>query len=143
MNHKFPWEDATRPAKALAVSMIFSMAGFAGVMWGISNFVERHHPDGAELYVLAALPSIPIFSVMLIFGIYLRKEEDEFQRFVMVKSMLWAIAVTLGVSWFTGMLRGVGGMRSSPPFLEFAVFWIAFGAAQAVQVIANRVKQDD
>jgi hypothetical protein len=142
MKHEFPWERSTRAAKALALGMVFTMSGFALMMVGTSIFLDRHHPHGVELYVLAALPLIPILSVMAMVGIYLQKETDEFKRLVMVRSLLVAIAVSLAMNFFAGMLRGVGAIQTWPPFAEFVIFWFVFGAIQTVQVIANRVKSD-
>ena len=61
---------------------------------------------------------------------------------LMVRSLLCAIAGTLGVSWYASMVRGFGGTKALPPFTEFAVFWVLFGAVQTVQVLAYRVRQD-
>jgi hypothetical protein len=123
--------------------MVLTMAGFALAIVETSVFVERHHPRGTELYVLSALPAIPIFCMMAVLGMYLQREKDEFQRVVMVRSLLWAIAGTLGVNAFAGLLRGFGAIRPLPPFAEFAAFWVLFGAVQTVQVVANRVKSND
>jgi hypothetical protein len=142
MTYEFGWQwrRSTMAAKALGVGMILTMSGFALVIVGTSLFWERHHPQGAELYLLAALPLVPILCMLAMVGMYLQKETDEFQRLVMVRSMLGAIAVALATNFFAGMLRGFGAIPSWPPFAEFVVFWFAFGAIQVSQVIANRVK---
>ena len=142
MKHEVAWKRSSGAAKALAVSMLLTMSGFGLAMWGASSFAERHHPQGVQLYVLAAVPSFAIFSMMFTVGVYLHKEQDEFQRMVMVRSLLCAIAGTLGVSWYASMVRGFGGMNALPPFAEFVVFWLLFGAVQMVQVFANRVRKD-
>jgi hypothetical protein len=142
MKHRFPWEGSSREAQLLALGTVFSMSGFALMMWGTTSFAKRHPPHGAELYVLAALPSFAIFSMLFVVGVYLHREQDEFQRMVMVRSLLWAIAGTLGFIWYTSMVRGFGGTKVPPPFMEFTVFWALFGVVQVVQVISNRVKRD-
>lgn len=142
MTYEFGWQwrRATRAARALAAGMILTMSGFALVIVGTSVFLDRHHPQGAELYVFAALPLVPILSMMAMVGMYLQKETDEFQRQVMVRSMLGAIAVALATNFFAGMLRVLGAIPSWPPFAEFVIFGFAFGTIQVAQVIANRVK---
>lgn len=144
MTYEFGWQwrRSTRAAKALAVGIMLTMSGFALVIVGTNLFLERHHSQGAQLVVLAALPLVPILCMLAMVGMYLQKETDEFQRQVMVRSMLGAIAVALATNFFAGMLRGLGAIPSWPPFAEFVVFWFAFGAIQVAQVIANRVRDN-
>ncbi|MGA7156331.1 MAG: hypothetical protein WBY53_05770 [Acidobacteriaceae bacterium] len=142
MRHRFPWEGSSAAAQMLAVAMVLNMAAFGLMMWGIASFAERHAPHGAMLYVLAALPTFAICSMLFAVAVYLHRERDEFQRMVMVRSLLIAIAGTLGVSWYVSMVRGLGGAKMLPPFVEFAVFWVLFGVVQMVQVYANRVRLD-
>jgi Kef-type K+ transport system membrane component KefB len=144
MTYEFGWQwrHATRAAKSLAMGMILTMSGFALVIVGTSLFTDRHHPHGAQLFVLAALPLIPILCMLAVVGMYLHAEKDEFQRLLIVRSLLCAIAVALGMNFFAGMLRGLGAIPSWPPFAEFAIFWFVFGAIQLVQVLANRVSDD-
>jgi hypothetical protein len=143
MKHEFVWERATVAAKGLALGMMLSMAGFAMVMVGTSAFLQRHKIHGAELYVFAALTSVPILGMVGVVGLYLKRETDEFQRSVMVRSLLGAIAVTLALNFFGGILRGMGAIQGLPPFAECAVFCVAFGLIQLAQVLANRVSSDD
>jgi hypothetical protein len=95
--------------------------------------VRHHHPVGAELYALAAVPTLPILAVLVVVGLYLKEEQDEFQRMVVVRSLLGAIAGLLAMSAFVDFLRSYNVLGALPPFTDFVVFWVLFGLMQAAQ----------
>src|SRR5476651_1877313 len=68
------------------------------------EFTHRH-PTGAFAYLLAVLPSLPIIGGLVVVGQYLAEEKDEFQRAVLVQSMLWGIGATLAVTSVWGFLE--------------------------------------
>jgi len=136
-------EWKSNAAKRYQITVAIEMASYILILFGVETFVKRHHPAGAELYALAALPSIPIIAVLVAVGIYLRDEKDEYQRHLMVKSMLWGTACVLSLSTFLAFLHSFGWTGSVSPFTEFVAFWFVVAAAKAFYQLTNRVKDDD
>ncbi len=136
-------DDRTRDGMRLGSGLALTMAGFALTTVGATVFADRHHPGGAELYVLAMLPSIPVVCMLAILGMHLARERDEFQRAMVVRSLLWAIGGTLAVGVFMGYVRAFGGVLNLPAFTELVAFWVMFGIAHVVQMRRYRVKSDD
>jgi hypothetical protein len=85
----------------IVVPLIF-LDGILG-FWG---FHYHHlHVTGVLAYICAFLASLPILSFIVINGLYLAEEKDEFQRTLFVRSMLWGIGATLAVTTFWGSLE--------------------------------------
>jgi hypothetical protein len=133
----------SKAAKTYTWRILIVMSGYLLAVWGTTAFVRAHHPHGAEVYALAVLPTIPILCMLGVVGLYLREEKDEFQRTMLVRSMLLAIAGTLGMTAFVDFLRSYDALVALPPFTEFVTFWILSGLAQAVQRVMNRVDGDE
>jgi hypothetical protein len=127
----------------LGAGMALMMVGFALTTVGTTVFADRHHPAGTELYVLAALPTIPVVCMLAVLGVYIARLKDEFQRAMVVRSLVWAIGGTLVVGLFTGYVRAFGGGLKLPAFTELVAFWVMFGIAHVVQMRRYRVESDD
>lgn len=110
------------------IAMIVYMAAIFGVSWIFSH----RHPSNAAAWLLAALPSIPIISVLAIFGIYLTEVKDEFVRMLAVRSSLWATAITLGFASFWGFIETYTHPPLIPMYWLFVLWWIVFGFMQAI-----------
>jgi hypothetical protein len=100
---------------------------------GIWEFHYHHfHPAGALAVLCATVQSLPIIAFIVIYGLYLADEKDEFQKSILVQSMLWAIGVTLAVATFCGSMEKYGqGPRvdiASVQFLFFLVYIVALAA---------------
>jgi hypothetical protein len=119
------------------------MVSYVLILFGVSAYVHRHHPVDWQLFVLAALPSIPIIGVLIAVGVYLRGEKDEYQRDMMVKCILWGTAGVLSLSTFTGFLHSFGWIGSISPFAEFVLFWVLVAVAKVFYRIVDRPRQDD
>jgi len=92
----------------------------------VSEF-RRGHPTGAVAYLLAVLPSIPIIGTIASVGLYLAEEKDEFQRTVLVQSMLWGIGATLAATSVWGFLENFVAVRHMEPFLVYPMFCFFVG----------------
>ena len=90
------------------------------------EFTHRH-PTGVLAYLLAVLPSIPIVGGLVVVGLYLGEEKDEFQRTVLVQSMLWAIGATLAVTTVWGFLENFVQVVHFDLYLVFPLFWFFVG----------------
>jgi len=93
---------------------------------------KHGHPTGAVAYLLAILPSIPIIGGLVVVGIYLAEEKDEFQRTILVQSMLWGIGGTLAVTSVWGFLENFVKVVHFDLYLVFPLFWFFVGIFTAV-----------
>jgi len=116
---------------------------YFGIVWLVTAYVHENHPIGTRLILLAAAPALAVVAMIVVVGVYLREEVDEFKRFQLVVSILWAVGITLGVTAFVDFLRSYGAIAALPPFTEFMVFWFSLAIAQAIQGIRNRVKGNE
>jgi hypothetical protein len=116
---------------------------YLATVWVITRYVHQHHPTGAKLFMLAAVPAFDVVAMLVVVGIYLRDEVDEFKRHQLVVSILWAVGFTLGLMAFIDFLRSYQSIAAPPPFMEFTVFWIAMALVQAIQAFRNRVRADE
>jgi hypothetical protein len=88
---------------------------------------KHGHPTGGLAYLLAVLPSLPIIGGLVIVGVYLAEEKDEFQRTVLVQSMLWGIGATLAVTSVWGFLENFVQVVHFDLYLVFPLFWFFVG----------------
>jgi hypothetical protein len=95
----------------------------------------RLHPTGAFAYLLALAPALPVVACIVVMGLYVREETDEFERSIQIEGALWATGGLLAVAtvWgFLEMFRLVPHVESWWAFPVWAVIW---GPAQ---VLARR-----
>jgi hypothetical protein len=98
----------------------------AFLLLAVSEF-RRGHPTGAVAYLLAVLPSIPIIGTIAAVGLYLAEEKDEFQRTVLVQSMLWGIGATLAATSVWGFLENFLAVPHMDLFLVYPLFCFFVG----------------
>jgi hypothetical protein len=100
-------------------------------------------PSHATAVFLSLLPAIPIVAVIVIVGLYLRDETDEFQRALLTEALLWGMGATLAVTSIWGFLENFHQARHFPAFYTFMIFWLFVGLAGIVQRLRYRVASDD
>jgi hypothetical protein len=118
------------------------MACYIVVVLGAAWIVKHEHPLGWQLYFWSLLPAIPVILSMGLMGLYLHEETDEYQRVVMVRSLLVGTAALLGTLVVNDFLRSFAATGALPPFVCFVLFYAAFGTAQAVQSLRDRVRDE-
>jgi hypothetical protein len=95
--------------------------------WGFHYY--HIHLAGSLAYLCAFMTSLPILGFIVVYGLYLAEEKDEFQRAICVQSMLWGIGATLAVTTFWGSLEKIAPVPhmdiSSVQFLFLVVMVIA------------------
>jgi hypothetical protein len=123
--------------------MLVTMSVYLVLVFGATWAVRHAHVKGWLLVVCAVVPSLAIFRLLQVVGLYLKEETDEFVRQQMVNAILWGTAAVLGLSAFTDFLRSYTGTGELPPFTMFVVFWMVFALAQGIQSLRNRVGGDD
>jgi hypothetical protein len=115
-----------RYRRRLAVTMV----AYFLVLMGSLTLLDNAHPSGALLWIVAAAPAIPILGVLVVMGLYLKEEPDEFERAVHVEAMLWGLGVVLAVTTVWGFLSNARVVPAPPLFLVFPLFCAAWGASQ-------------
>ena len=116
---------------------------YLGTVWVITRYVHQHHPTGAKLFMLAAVPAFDVVAMILVVALYLREEVDEFKRYQLVVAILWAVGFTLGLMAFIDFLRAYHSITAPPPFFEFTVFWISLAVVQTILEFRNRVRGNE
>lgn len=98
-----------------------------------STLIFKHmHPVGIIAYALALLPALPIIGVIIIVGIYLAEEKDEFLRNLLIQSMLWGIGVVLTLATAWGFLELFTTVPHLQIYLAFPLFWFVVGMANPI-----------
>ena len=96
-----------------SLSLIVTSVGF-----------HEFHPTGVFVYALAVLPALPILAVMVVVGLYLREEKDEFIRNSVLESMLWGIGPTMAVTTVWGSLEKFANVRRLDMFLVYPIYCV-------------------
>ncbi len=97
----------------------------------IAQWTFHHiHPTGLVVYFLAMLPALPLIGSLAIVGLYIAEESDEFERSIIVQSMLWGLGGTLSVSTIWGSLEDFASAPHLSTFYVFLFFWIFMGISQ-------------
>jgi hypothetical protein len=83
----------------------------------IAKWLFHHlHPTGLIVYLLAVLPALPLIGALAIVGLYIAEESDEFERSIIVQSMLWGLGAALSISTIWGSLEDFANALISPRF---------------------------
>lgn len=132
----------TKASKRYQRRVMVTMSVYLVVLFG-SVFVVRHtHVHGWLLYAISLLPALPIMAMLGSMGIYLQEEKDEYIRLMTMRSLVVGTAVLLMVLVVNDFLRAISGTGALPPFASWVTFFLAFGVAQMVQTMRNRVSED-
>jgi hypothetical protein len=108
------------PTMALYLLFLFS-----------SQWTFHHlHPTGLVVYLLAVLPALPLVGTLAIVGLYIAEESDEFERSIIVESMLWGLGGALSVSTIWGFLEDSAKAPHISTFYVYIFFWIFMGISQ-------------
>lgn len=115
-----------RYRRRLAVAMIAYFLFLVGSL----TLLRHGHPTGPLLWIVAAAPAFPILGVLVVMGLYLKEEPDEFERMIHVEAMLWGLGAVLSVSTVWGFLANADVVPKPPLFLVFPLFCLAWGFSQ-------------
>jgi hypothetical protein len=97
----------------------------------IAQWIFHHlHPTGLVVYLLAVLPALPLIGSLAIVGLYIAEESDEFERSIIVQSMLWGFGGTLAVTTIWGFLEEFAKAPHISTFYVYIFFWIFMGISQ-------------
>lgn len=133
----------SRAARKYKKTSLSVMASYF-VLFPLADYLAlRTHPAGVPLWLLAAMPLLPIAVVLVLLGRYLRDEKDGYKRDLAVRCLLWGTAGAVMVNLFSGFLRIFGWKGQLFPFTEFFVFALMMLAAKLSYRVANRVPADE
>lgn len=97
----------------------------------IAQWTFHHlHPTGLIVYILAILPALPLVGSLAIVGLYIAEESDEFERSVLVQSMLWGFGVALAIGSVWGCLEDFANAPHRSASYAYFSFWIVMGISQ-------------
>lgn len=83
------------------------------------------HLSGLLSYPVAVLPAVPIIGALVCTGTYLAEETDEFQRSLLIQSILGGIGVTLAATTAWGYLEHFVHSPHFDAIWVYPIFWFA------------------
>jgi hypothetical protein len=97
----------------------------------IARWIFNHlHPTGLVVYLLAILPALPLVASLAVVGLYIAEESDEFERSIIVQSVLWGLGGALAVSTVWGSLEDFARAPHLSTFYILLFFWIFMAISQ-------------
>jgi hypothetical protein len=85
------------------------------------------------------LPAVPLLGVILVMGLYLTEERDEFVRNRLVTSMIGGLGVVLAITTVWGFLEQGGVAWHFPTFLTFPLWCAGMGIVQCLLNLRDRM----
>jgi uncharacterized BrkB/YihY/UPF0761 family membrane protein len=132
----FRREPLRPPIRRYLLRFGVSMSAYVVLLIG-ATMLHRHGLTAGPLgYVIALAPALAILGTIASMGFYLAEETDEFHREVLIQSLLWGIAVTLGAASVWGFLETFGKAPHAPAWAVVPLFAVAMGLSQPL--IARR-----
>lgn len=107
-----------------------TMAAYLIFLYFSQWMFHHHHPTGLLVYLLAALPALPLIGSLIVVGLYIAEESDEFERSILIQSTLWGFGGALAVSTIWGSLEDFANAPHISTFYVFLFFWIFMGISQ-------------
>jgi hypothetical protein len=95
-------------------------------------------PNGLLAYGLAILPALPILGMLVVVGLYLAEEKDEFIRNMQIQALLGGIGGTLALVSVWGFMENFAKVPRLDLFLVYPIFWGFVGLSTAVVWLMNR-----
>jgi len=135
-------EVSTPANKRYQRRVMVTMSVYVVMLFAAIYLVKHTHPHGWVLYAISVLPALPLLAYMGAMGVYLQEEKDEYVRLMTMRSLVVGTAVLLMVIVVSDFLRAISGAAPLAPFASWVTFFMAFGAAQGVQKMRNRVRED-
>jgi hypothetical protein len=116
------------------VAMLLYILFLVLAVWGFVHF----RPTGVVAYMLAVLPALPIIGMLVVVGLYLAEEKDEFVRNMQIQALLGGIGGTLTVVSVWGFLENFTHVPRLDLFLVYPLFWFFVGISTVVVKLRYR-----
>ena len=134
------WCLGASPVQRRFTIQMWIVAGLCILFALVSAVAIRFgHPPAILAYPLAIFPALPIMGALVCTGAYLAEETDEFQRSLLVQSLLGGIGVTLSATTIWGNLEHF--VHFAPHFdaiWVYPMFW--FATALSYPVVRMRYR---
>ena len=128
----------TPAARRYIKRFVPTMIAYVVFVMATSLIVAKLHPSGAALVALSILPALPILGVLLVIGLYVREESDEYVRQRLVTAMLFGIGVVMAVATVLGFLQIYHAIGQVDVFLGFPIWCASWGLAQCAMAWRDR-----
>ncbi len=115
------------------------MVSYAMILIGVGMAQRAGHIGGATIGLVSVLPAIPLIGVLIVMGLYLREERDEFLRDRMVTAMLGGTGLLLVATTVWGFLENNGVVGHPPTFLAFPFWCGAMGLSECAIALHHRL----
>jgi len=122
-------------AKRYRLRFMIAMTVYALALIGAIEAWLVLHPEGPLAYLLAVLPAIPLIGAIVVMGLYLKEETDEFERAVQAEAALWATGGLLAIASIWGFLEMFNLAPHVETWAAFPVWAVFLGPAQ---ILARR-----
>ncbi len=130
----------TPAARRYLKRFVPTMIAYVVLVMVTSLIVAKLHPTGAALVALSVLPALPILGILVVIGLYVREESDEYVRQRLVVAMLFGIGVVLAAATVLGFLQIYHAIGQIDVFWAFPVWCASWGLAQCAMAWRDRVE---
>lgn len=114
------------------------MIAYVVVLFASVGIINAYKPGGALLVLLSVLPALPIIGVLVVIGVYLAEETDEYLRSRIVSAMLFGTGTVLSVATVLGFLQITDVVGKVEVFWAFPVWCAVWGLAQCAMAWRDR-----
>jgi hypothetical protein len=116
------------PAQRRFVIRMWTMAALCVLFSLVAALVFRlSHPHGILAYLVGVLPALPIIGALVYTGVYLTEEKDEFQRNLLVQSLLGGTGAILAVITAWGYIEDFVRAPHLDLVWVYPLFWLFAG----------------
>ena len=116
-----------------------TMLAYVGIVYAVSWLFDNHQaPQGTLGYALAVLPALPVIGVIIIMGLYIVEETDEFMRMRHVMALLLGMGLMLSVTVAWGFLEIYTHVAPLNAFWIFPGFCMAWGFSSGILAMVYR-----
>jgi hypothetical protein len=121
------------PAVRRYVMRMWIMAALCILFAVVTALAFRlYHPHGVLAYLVSILPALPIIGALVYTGVYLAEEKDEFQRNLLVQSLLGGTGGILAVITAWGYMEDFAHAPHMDLIWVYALFWVFAGVSYCV-----------
>jgi hypothetical protein len=116
------------PSERRYVIRMWIMAALCVLFSAVATLVFRlYHPHGIVAYLVGVLPALPIMGALVYTGVYLAEEKDEFQRNLLVQSLLGGTGGILAVITAWGYMEDFARAPHMDLVWVYPLFWLFAG----------------
>jgi len=104
----------------------------------VFRLCHPHDPHGVLSYLVAVLPALPVIGALIYTGVYLAEEKDEFQRYLLVQSLLGGTGGILAVLTAWGNMEDIANAPNMDLIYVYPLFWIFAGISNVIVKVKYR-----